>query len=221
MYKRQKLSYDPIKDFEPITTLNSSAFVLCVAGDSPFKTVADLTAYLKQKGNDASYGSIAPPSLVAAEIYKAAFGLQTVEVKYRDQGGMLNDLFGRNIAFFFGDLTGIVAQLKSGKLRALCTSSAKPLKSAPSIPGAAQAGIPNLDVVTWWAVHVPVGTPKPVCNKLEDWFNTTAIAPDVVAFNENVGSDAMPGNSQMLRELLAKQIELWRGYARIAKIQPE
>lgn len=217
----KKLNYDPIKDFEPITTLSSSAFVLCVAGDSPYKTVADLTAYLKQKGNSASYGSIAPPSLVAAEIYKAAFGLETVEVKYRDQGGMLNDLFGGNIAFFFGDLTGIVSQVKTGKLRALCTSTAKPLKSAPAIPGAEQAGIPNMDVVTWWAVHVPAGTPKPVCEKLEGWFNAIALQPDVIAFNDGIGADTMPGNSQMLRELMNKQTALWRDYAKIAKIEPE
>jgi tripartite-type tricarboxylate transporter receptor subunit TctC len=217
----KKLNYDPIKDFEPITTLNSSAFVLCVPGDSPFKTVADLTAFLKQKGSTASYGSIAPPSLVAAEIYKAAFGLQTVEVKYRDQGSLQNDLFGGNIAFFFGDLTGIVAQVKSGKLRALSTSSAKPLKSAPYIPGAEQAGIPNMDVVTWWAVHVPANTPKPICQRLEDWFNAIAIAPDVVAFNEAVGSDALPGNAQMLRDMMVKQTRNWQEYARIARIVPE
>jgi tripartite-type tricarboxylate transporter receptor subunit TctC len=216
----KELAYDPIKDFEPITTLNSSAFVLCVAGSSPYKNVADLTADLKKKGSNASYGSIAPPSLVAAEIYKNEFGLKTVEVKYRDQNGLLNDLYGGNIAFFFGDLTAAVAQIKEGKLRALSTSSAKPLKSAPDIPGAAQAGIPNMDVVTWWAVHVPAHTPKPVCAKLETWFNEIAIAPDVVAFVESVGSDPMPGNAQMLRDLMTKQIALWHEYARIARIEP-
>ena len=78
-----------------------------------------------------------------------------------------------------------------------------------------------MDVVTGWAVHVPANTPKPICQKLETWFNTITVQPDVVAFNESVGSDSMPGNAQMLRELMAKQTENWREYARIARIVSE
>src|SRR5271165_6825925 len=100
----KKLGYDPINDFEHITTLSASAFALCVPSASPFKSVGELTAYLKDKGDAASYGSIAPPSLVSAEIYKTAFGLKTVEVKYKEQGPLLNDLFGGHLVFFFSDL---------------------------------------------------------------------------------------------------------------------
>ncbi|MGZ5811400.1 MAG: Bug family tripartite tricarboxylate transporter substrate binding protein [Xanthobacteraceae bacterium] len=217
----KKLGYDPINDFEHITTLSSSAFVLCVAGDSPFKTVSDLTAFLKEKGEGASYASVAPPGLVSSEIYKADFGLKTVEVKYKEIGSMLNDLFSGQVAFTHIDMTTIAGQLKSGKLRALHVTSAKRLHAAPDIPGAEEAGVPNMDVVTWWSVHVPAKTPKPICDKLEEWFNKIAIEPDVVKFNADVGSDVMPGNSQKLRELLAKQTELWREYARIAKIEPQ
>jgi tripartite-type tricarboxylate transporter receptor subunit TctC len=217
----KKLGYDPINDFEHITTLSSSAFVLCVAGSSPFNTVQELTAYLKEKGEAASYASIAPPGLVASEIYKADFGLKTVEVKYKEIGSMLNDIFGGQITFTHIDMTTIAGQLKSGKLRALHVTSAKRLAAAPNIPGAEEAGVPNMDVVTWWSVHVPAKTPKSICDKLETWFNAIAIEPDVVKFNADVGSDVMPGNSQSLRELLTKQTELWRGYAKVAKIEPE
>ena len=217
----KKLGYDPINDFEHITTLNASAFVMCVDGNGPYKTLADLTAYLKDKGDGASYGSVAPPSLVAAEIYKRAFALKTVEVKYRDQGALQNDLFGGNIAFVFVDLTSVTGQIKSGRLRALCVTSAQRLKSAPDIPGAEEVGIKDMNVVTWWSVHVPAKTPKPICDQLEAWFNAIAIEPDTVAFNASVGSDVLPGNSQMLRDLLVKQTELWREYARIARIEPE
>jgi len=214
------LGYDPIRDFRSITTLSSSAFLLCVAGESPFKSVPELTDYLKAKGGDASYGSIAPPGLVASEIYKAQFGLQTVEVKYRDQGSMLNDLHGGAISFCHIDITTVAGQLKEGKVRGLALTSAKPLKAAPGIPGAEEAGIPNMDVVTWWSVHVPAKTPTPICDRLEAWFNTIAVEPDTVAFNASVGSDVMPGNHAMLDALLARQTRLWHDYARIAKIEP-
>jgi tripartite-type tricarboxylate transporter receptor subunit TctC len=214
------LGYDPINDFEHITTLSASAFALVVPGTSPFKSVSELTAYLKDKGDAASYGSIAPPSLVAAEIYKQAFGLKTVEVKYKEQGPLLNDLYGGQLAFFFSDLTTIKGQLKEGRIRPLAVTSAKRLKSAPDIPGAEEV-IPGMDVITWWSVHVPAKTPKPICDKLEAWFNTIAIEPDVVAFNSAVASDVLPGNSQSLKELLLKQTAAWRDYARLAHLEPE
>jgi tripartite-type tricarboxylate transporter receptor subunit TctC len=217
----KKLGYDPINDFEHITTLSSSAFVLCVAGDSQFNTVTQLTDYLKEKGEAASYGSIAPPGLVSSEIYKTQFGLKTVEVKYREIGGLFNDLYGGQLAFTHIDMTTIAGQLKSGRLRALHVTSAKRLKAAPEIPGAEEAGVPNMDVVTWWSVHVPAKTPKPICEKLETWFNAMVLEPDVVKFHADVGGDMMPGNSQLLRELLLKQTELWRSYVKIAKIEPE
>jgi tripartite-type tricarboxylate transporter receptor subunit TctC len=217
----KKLGYDPINDFEHITTLSASAFALVVPGTAPFKNVAELTTYLKEKGDAASYGSIAPPSLVSAEIYTAAFGLKTVEVKYKEQGPLLNDLFSGQLAFYFSDLTTIHGQLKSGRIRPLAVTSAKRLTSAPDIPGAQEAGIPGMDVITWWSVHVPAKTPKPICDKLEAWFNTIAVEPDVVAFNAAVASDVLPGNSQSLKALLLKQTEAWREYARLARLEPE
>jgi tripartite-type tricarboxylate transporter receptor subunit TctC len=217
----KKLGYDPINDFEHITTLSASAFALCVPIPSPFNSVAELTAYLTDKGDAASYGSGSPPSLVSAEIYKTAFGLKTVEVKYKEQGALLNDLFSGQLAFFFSDLTTINGQLKAGRVRPLAVTCAKRLTSAPEIPGAEEAGIPNMNVITWWSVHVPARTPKPICDRLETWFNAIAIAPDVVAFNAAVGSDVLPGNSQSLKALLVKQTAEWHEYARLARIEPE
>lgn len=214
------LGYDPINDFEHITTLNASAFVLCVAGDSPFKSVVELTAFLKEKGDAASYGSIAPPGLVSSEIYKVGFGLKTVEVKYKEQGPLLNDLAAGQIIFTHIDYTTAGGLIKSGKLRGLAMTSAKRLAAVPDIPGAQEAGIPNLNVLTWWSVHVPAKTPKPICDQLEAWFNVIAIDPETVKFNASVGSDVLPGNSQLLKEMLLRDTKAWAEYVRIAKINP-
>ena len=72
-----------------------------------------------------------------------------------------------------------------------------------------------------WSVHVPAKTPRPICDKLEAWFNTIAVEPDVVAFNAAVASDVLPGNSQSLKALLLKQTKAWHEYARLARIVPE
>ena len=217
----KKLGYDPINDFEHITTLTRSAFAFCVPGDSSFKSISDLTAYLRQKGDAASYGSIAPPGFVASEIYCQAFGLSTVVVHYKEQGGLFNDLFNGQTVFICIDLTTTSGLLKSGKLRALAMTCAKRLTAAPDIPGAEEAGIPNLDVITWWSVHTPAKTPRAICDKLETWFNAIAVEPDVVKFNADLSADVMPGNSQSLKELLVRQTIEWAEWARIAKIEPQ
>jgi len=215
------LAFDPINDFEHITTLSSAAFLLCVAATSPFKTVPQLTAYLKQQGDKASYGSIATPSLVAAEIYKAAFGLQTVEVKYKEPNSFNNDLLSGQLAFAFSDIGTIAANLRAGRIRALANTSDKRIAALPDIPSAEEAGIPGMNLRIWWSVHVPAKTPKPICDKLEAWFNAIVADPETQAFNLATGADSLPGNSQMLKELLARETRTWGEYAKIAKIRVE
>ncbi|MGZ3411965.1 MAG: Bug family tripartite tricarboxylate transporter substrate binding protein [Xanthobacteraceae bacterium] len=216
----KKIAYDPINDFEHVTTLSKLPFILLVAGNSPFQNVADLTKYLKEKGDKASYGSVANTGLVGSELYKAQFGLETVEVKYKENGTMFNDLFAGNIAFVHLDPVTASGQRKEGRVRALATTSAERFKSLPDIPSAKEAGITNSDLIGWWSVHVPKGTPKPVLDKLENWFNKIAVDDETVKFLTNLGSDPFPGNSQMLKELLIKDSKNWGDYVKIAKIEP-
>jgi tripartite-type tricarboxylate transporter receptor subunit TctC len=217
----KKLGFDPINDFEHITTLSTNAFVLCVAATSPWKTVAELTAYLKERGDRANYGSIAMPGLVASEMYKAAFGLETIEVKYKEPGSFLNDLLSGQLAFVHIDMNTLGGQIRSGQVRPLAMTSAKRLAAVPDIPGAEEAGITGMDLKMWWSVHVPARTPKPVCDKLEAWFNAIVVDPETEKFNVNASSDSFPGSSKILKELLVRDTKAWGEYVRIAKIQPE
>ena len=216
----KNLRFDPINDFEHITTLNFSAFVLCVAGTSPFHSLADLTAHLKKKGAGGFYASIAPPSVAFGETYKATFDLETVEVKYKEQGSLIIDTINGVVDFTTIDLITVASLIQDGRLRPLAMASAERLKSSPDIPGALEAGIPNLDIKNWWSVHVPAKTPKAICDKLETWFNEIAVEPDTLKFLADNRSDPMPGNSQSLRELLLREIKNWQEYARVAKITP-
>ncbi len=218
LYK--SLRFDPMKDFEHITTLSSSAFVLCVAGSSPFHSLSDLTAYLRKQGSKASYGSIAPSGLVPSEIYKSKYGLETVEVKYKEQSAMFIDLFSNVISFMFIDYIPAMGQIQSGQVRALSLACAEPLAAIPGVPGAREAGIPDCDVRSWWSVHVPAKTPRPICDKLELWFNEIAVAPETRKFSLENGADPLPGTSASLRQLLAKEIKDWEGYAKLAHIEP-
>ena len=216
----KKLSYDPINDFEHITTLNFSAFALCVDAASPFHSVADLVAHLKAKGEDAFYASNAPPSIVAAEIFKQKFGLKTNEVKYRTQNNLFPDMFAGRLAFTWLDFISVAAHRKAGRIRLLCMACANRLKSAPDVPGSRESGIDGLDIRNWWSVHVPAKTPKAVCDRLETLFNEISEEPETLKWLDVNGSDPLPGNSRMLRELLIQETKNWAGYAKIANLDP-
>lgn len=217
----KKLPFDPIADFEQVTTLSQSSFVLCVSGKSPFKTVPDLVAHLKAKGDKGSYGTIAIPSLIAGELFKNAFGLETLEIKYKDQGSFINELNAGHTDFFYVDLGTIASQLKAGTVRPLAMASAKRLATVPDIPGAAEAGIPGMNLEIWWSVSVPAKTPQPIRDQLERWFNQIVADPETNAFNATNGSDALPGNAALAREMLVEHTKRWAEYARIAKIEPQ
>jgi tripartite-type tricarboxylate transporter receptor subunit TctC len=217
----KKLNYDPINDFEHVTTLAKIAFMLIVEPKSPHKTVADLTAHLKARGDKASYGSAANTGLVAAELYKAAFGLPTVEVKYRAIAEALNDLQGGQLEFAFIDTQGGLEQSRAGRVRALMVTSAQRMASVPELPGAAEAGVPEMDLVAWWSVHTPAKTPKPILDKLEGWFNQIVQMEETKQFLNRSGSDPFPGNSGMLKDLLAKDTRAWADYVKLAKIEPQ
>lgn len=217
----KKLNYDPIKDFEHVTTLSKGAFILIVSAKSGINSVAELVARLKTKPDNGFYGTIAVPSLVAGETFKAAFGLKTIEVKYKAQGGLINDMLSGRLDFMFIDPNTFAAQIKEGKAKALSTTTAKGLKAIPGVPGAAEAGIPNMDVAIWWSVHVPAKTPQPVVDKLERWFNQITADPEVVDFNTRTGADPFPGTQASVRAYLVEQTKVWADYARIARIEPQ
>jgi tripartite-type tricarboxylate transporter receptor subunit TctC len=214
------LTYDPVNDFEHITTLFKVIFIQIVAAKSPFKTTADLTKHLKEKGADASYGSVANTGLVASELYKQDAGLATVEVKYKEVQAMLVDLLAGRIAFCHIDPTSVLPQLQDGSVRALSTSANQRVRALPDVPSASEAGVRNLDLVAWWSVHVPKGTPKPICDQLEKWFNEIAVRDDVAEWLAKIGCDPYPGDSKLVKELLAKDIKAWAGYVKLAKIPP-
>ncbi len=212
------LAFDPVNDFEHITTLSKLPFLLLVAGDSPFKTLPDLVAHLKEKGDKASYGSTANTGLISSELFKANFGLKTVEVKYKEFPSMMNDLWNGSLAFVHGDPIGSAGFLESGKVRALATSARERFRALPNIPSAGEVGISNSNIIAWWSVHTPKGTPKPILEKLEGIFNEIAASEEHRKFLAPFGSDPFVGNSTMLKELLVSDIQAWREYVRLANI---
>jgi tripartite-type tricarboxylate transporter receptor subunit TctC len=216
----KKLNYDPVKDFDSATTLFKLPFMLTVAGKSPHKTVADLVADLKKKGDKANYGSVSTVSLISAELFKQQFGLQTVEVKYKESAAAMNDLIGGNLDFVYIDPAGSAANRNSGAMRALCVTTKDRVQAMPDIPGSHEVGITNSDVFSWWSIHTPRGTPKAILDKLEVAGNKVVKDPETKEFLAKTGSDPFPGDAALAKKLLEDGVKKWGDWVKLAKVEP-
>ncbi len=213
------LTYDPVNDFDQVATLMRVPWFLIVAADSPFKTVADLTEHLKKQGEKASYGSVANSGVISSELYKLQFGLKTVEVKYKDPFGMLNDLYSGNTAFVHLDATTTMGSVKNGKLRVLASSTKARAKAFPDVPSAAEAGIVNSDVSGWWSIAMPKRTPKPILDRLEKIYTEFVKSDEHAKWVASIGCEPFPGDAKFAAAALVKEMAAWQEYVRAAKIE--
>jgi tripartite-type tricarboxylate transporter receptor subunit TctC len=211
--------YDPVNDFDQVTTLMRVPWFLIVAADGPFKTVADLTDHLKKQGDKGSYASVANSGVISSELYKLAFGLQTVEVKYRDPFLMLNDLYAGNVAFAHLDAATTIGSVKNGKMRILTSSTKERAKAFPDIPSAAESGITNSNVWGWWSIAMPKGTSQAIRDRLEKIYGEFVPSEEHTKWALSIGCEPYPGNAASAQAALLKEIDAWHEYVRIAKIE--
>ena len=146
-------------------TTSNLAFMLVVDAKSPYKTVAELTAAMKQKGSRASYAVAANPGRIMGAIYKDKAGLEALEVQYRTAADSLNEMPSGKLDYGLHDPIFALAQQREGRLRVLAISASKRLQSQPDLPTMTESGVP-MDLDLWWGVMVPTATPKPIIDKI-------------------------------------------------------
>jgi tripartite-type tricarboxylate transporter receptor subunit TctC len=193
--------------------------MLLVDAKSPYKTVADLTAAMQQKGDKASFATAAPTGRVMGEIYKNAKGLKAVEVNYKTAPDSLNELTSGKLDYGLHDPVFSLAQQRQGRLRILAVSTAKRLDAAADLPTMTELGIP-MDLTGWWAAMVPTGTPQPTIDTIHQWFVKIVSSDETRAFLNKFGGDPSINTPAKAQEMFEAAIKEWGEYARMAKIEP-
>jgi tripartite-type tricarboxylate transporter receptor subunit TctC len=217
----KKLPYDPIKDFTPVATLQKGYFILVVRPEAPWRTVAELTQAMKQKGDKASYAYGSPPGLASAELYKAHAGLRAVGIPYKTSVASLPEMLSGELDFQFIDSTQGTPLVQSGKLRGLAISSGQRVSGVDLPTMAVAANIPEFDIAPAWGVFLPANAPAEIVAKLEAWFTHIVNTGATRRFLANTHAAPFPGGADVLAAFLPKEIEKWRELARIAKIEPQ
>jgi tripartite-type tricarboxylate transporter receptor subunit TctC len=218
----KQLPFDPLRDFAPVTTINSLAFVIAVDASKPIRTLDELIASLKAKQNNGLYGTGSNTGQVAAELLKAKLGLGTTYVPYKASTQALTSLLQGDVDFLSYDATWASTQMEpKGRLRILAVTSATRSGTLPNVPTLAELGLKDFDITPWWGVVVPAGTPRPVIDRLAGWFNEITDSAETRAFLARAALDAFPGSPEQMAALLRKDMERWGGYVKLAKIEPQ
>ena len=205
------------KALKVAATTSNLAFMLVVDAKSAYKTVDELTAAMKPKGDKASFATAANPGRIMAAIYKNTAGLQAVEVQYRSAPDSLNEMSSGRLDYGLHDPIFALAQQREGRLRILAVSTAKRLLSQPDIPTMTESGIP-MDLSLWWGVMIPIATPKPITDKINQWFGQIVGTEETRKFLADAGADPMINTPERATEMFQTAIKEWGEYVRIAQI---
>jgi tripartite-type tricarboxylate transporter receptor subunit TctC len=194
---REKLSYHPLTSFTPIGMV-ADMQLLVVTGPSGPGSLAALVSQAKADPNAVNYGSFGTGSTVhfAAELFKSAAGIQMTHVPYNGSGPSLTALMGGQVLVSSDTIVASMPLIKAGKIRPLAVFSPQRLKALPDVPTMAEAGYPNVEISSWFALMAPKDLPGPVRQKLEKALSDVLAMPDVrvklmdVSLQPNWGSAA-------------------------------
>ena len=164
----RKVPYDPVKDFVPVSIVAGIHWVMVVNNDVPAKSVGEFVALAKSRPGklDYSSGGVGSPQHFAAETFKAATGTYLVHIPYRGATQAALDVIPGQVQMHLGAVSILLPHIKSGRVRALAVPSPKRSPLLPDVPTMAEAGVPGFDWFTWAALMLPVGTPKPIVDRL-------------------------------------------------------
>ena len=190
-----KLSFDTNKDLVPVALIVVVPNVLVVGPGVPANNVKDLIALIKAKPDAYSYGSsgVGSTQHLAGEAFNLAAGTKAVHVPYKGSAQALSDLVGGQIQLDFDTTSSAMAFIKGGKVKALAVMSPKRTPELPDVPTLAEAGLPGVEMTTWYGLFVTAGTPKEVVNRLYAETMKALQMPDVQKRLLGLGGE--PGNA--------------------------
>jgi len=217
----KKPPINPSKELQVVATLNQQPFMVVVAQNAPYKTLQELTAAMKTKGEKASYAESNTTGKVMGELYKLATGTKAVDVPYRTANDSLNDFASGVIDYGMMDPVFALVQAREGRLRSLAVSTKKRMGAVPDLPTMTEQGVPGIELFGWFAAMVPAGTPRPVVDQLNKWFNEIEATDETKTYLNKFGGDPWITTPEEGQAQLVKDQKNWENYVKQAKIEPQ
>jgi tripartite-type tricarboxylate transporter receptor subunit TctC len=207
-----KLSYDPIKDFAPVSLLAVVPNVLVTNSEkNSVQTISEVVALAKTNPGKYTYASAGNGTSIhlAGEVFASMAQIDMVHVPYKGGSPAVNDLLGGQVNYMFDSITSAKPHIVSGKLRAIALTTAKRSSALPNVPTLSEAGIPGYEVSPWFAVFMPATTPKPVVNKLNAALLDAMKQADIKAKFDSIGAEPIGSTPDELAKHLSHEITRW------------
>ncbi|WP_422015777.1 Bug family tripartite tricarboxylate transporter substrate binding protein [Reyranella sp.] len=216
-----KLPYDPIADFAPISRMGTSPFVLLVDRNSPINTAAELTAKLKAEPGKHNYGAGALPARVASELYKMSAGVDAVYVGYKSNPQAIPDVQSGLLTFMMIDTVNAKIAMDRGALKGLLVTDSERYAAVPTMPTAAEAGLPDVLLTTWTGFYAPKGTPAEIVSQINADLYTVSAMPEVVERLAALGGTPKLMRPAEFAAFASAEKERWGQIIRRANIKVE
>ncbi len=209
LYK--KLSFDPVKDFAPVSLVASTPSVLMINPSVPVDSVPELIAYAKAHPGQLNFGSSGNGSShhLAGELFNSLAGTQITHIPYRGTAAAQVDLISGQIQVLFDTLPSAMPHVKAGKLKALAVTSAKRDPSLPNLPTIAETGLAGYEVGSWYGVLLPAGTPPAIVDKVSTAIAEIVRMPEVSAKLLAQGATPVGGTPQEFAAHIRRELDKW------------
>ena len=203
------LSYDPTRDFAPVSQVVSMASILAVNNGVPAKSLQDLVALARQQPGKLSYASpgVGTPQHIGGELLKSMAGIDVVHVPYR--GAQMEDVMGGRVAMTLQNMAAILPLVRDGRLRGLAVTSLNRSPVIAELPTVAESGYPGFEATSWFALVAPAGTPAPIVAKLHRDVTRLAAQDEMRERFAKLGLDTVAGPPGELAGIIKADIAKW------------
>jgi tripartite-type tricarboxylate transporter receptor subunit TctC len=219
----KKLPYHPLKDFSPITLAGTAPHILVVRPSVPVKTTRDLIELAKAQPGKINLSStgIGTPAHLAGEIFKSMVGVNMVQIHYKGGAPAYASLLGGETTVCFCGLASARPYLPDGRLNAIAVTGARRIASLPNLPTIAESGVPGYEVVGWYSIVAPAGTPRAIVDRLNREIRQVLQGADVKQNFDRLGIEVESSTPEELLAYNRAQIDKWAKAIKAAGITPE
>ena len=217
----RSLPYDPVRDFTPVACLFRLPLVLVVRSSLPIHSMAELVAQARRAPGTLTYGWASSSGRAGGALLKAEARIDLLDIPYRSAPQIVVDMLGGRVDVYVADPTNALPHIQSGALRALAVTSPERSALFPGVPTMAEAGIPDYELVGWFAAFLPAGAPPAVVARLNTALVNAINGPDYAAFAPQSATEAFTCSPERLARYVVEETEKWRRLVEIAGIEKE
>jgi len=212
--------YDPLRQFVPVAPIAAGPLAFVVNPDVPAATMREFIAYARQHPGKVNYGSAGPGSVnhLALELFKVRTGTDIVHVPYRGIADATKDLLGGQLQAMTASIPATLPQLAERRVRVLAVTGDRRIAQLPDVPSWQEQGVADANVVNYWGIVAPVGTPQEVVAKLNAATQKVLAQPDVKARLEREGAELIPGPPERLGAVIERDLAGWKKLIADAKL---